>query len=125
MCQVKAKCPACFWAVPSPGRLYQEEQPLVLRIVVLPDANVELFFYALDVVAGLSELLELRCCKTEGEIIQQILLWGFLVDYSVFQPFSVSQISSETWNVEAVYTFQDKVLPYLTVRLMDKLTGQA
>ena len=42
--EVKTKCPACFCDVSSPGRLYQEQLP-VLRMVMLPDANVELFFY--------------------------------------------------------------------------------
>lgn len=67
MCQVKAKCPACFWHVPSPGRLYEEEQPLVLRIVVFPDANVELFFYALDVVAGLVWAVGIKMLQDQGE----------------------------------------------------------
>lgn len=66
ICQVKAKCPACFWDVPSPGKLYQEEQPLVLRIVLLPDANVELFFYALDVVAGLIWAVGIKMLQDRG-----------------------------------------------------------
>lgn len=49
-----------------PGRLCQEEQPLVLRTVMLPDADVELFFYALDVVAGLLWAAGIKMLQDRG-----------------------------------------------------------
>ncbi|KAI1233698.1 hypothetical protein IHE44_0004139, partial [Lamprotornis superbus] len=47
------------------GRLYQEE--LVLRIVLLPDANVELLFYALDSNLIKAETLSIPGLKTHGD----------------------------------------------------------
>ena len=63
-----------------------------------------------------SGVVELRTCKSKGKRIQQVFLQGFLLDWKAdINQFSrllvVLRISRETWHTEAVYRFQEMVLP--------------